>query len=150
MNTGTLSEIIAQEYLKNNKGVTCMKSPGGSLFPYFYKGGEIHCLKYGSKFKDYERLFEVMRLEEEFIYQNNKKLKIWIDLYETSITGEVLENLVNNLVNINDYIKKVSFVGLSGVSKWRLKREIKKLDISYPVSFFSDPEEAKTWLVSER
>ncbi|MCL6604606.1 MAG: hypothetical protein K6T94_17215 [Paenibacillus sp.] len=127
-----------------------MKSPGGSLFPYFYKGGEIHCLKYGSKFKYYESLFEVMRLEEEFIYQNNKRLKIWIDLYETSITGEVLEKLVNNLVNINDYIKKVSFVGLSGVSKWRLKREIKKLDISYPISFFSDPEEAKTWLVSER
>lgn len=126
-----------------------MKSPGGSLFPYFYKGGEIHCLKYGSKLKDYKRLYEVMRLEEEFIYQNNKKLNIWIDLYETSITGEVVEKLVKNLVNLNDYIKKISFVGLSGVSKWRLKREIKKLSISYPISFFSDPEEAKTWLVSE-
>lgn len=31
-----------------------LKSPGGSLFPYYYKGGEIHCLKYGSKYKNEE------------------------------------------------------------------------------------------------
>ena len=56
-----------------------IKSPGGSLFPYYYKGGEIHCLKYGSKYKKYEELFELMRLEEEFIFKANKKLRIWID-----------------------------------------------------------------------
>ncbi|MFB8373677.1 hypothetical protein [Paenibacillus taichungensis] len=127
-----------------------IKSPGGSLFPYYYKGGEIHCLKYGSKYKKYEELFELMRLEEEFIFKANKKLKIWIDLYETSITEMVLQELVNNLSNLNGYVKKISFVGLSSISKWKLKRKIKNLKLEYPVSYFSDPEEAKTWLISER
>lgn len=127
-----------------------IKSPGGSLFPYYYKGGEIHCLKYGSKYKKYEELFELMRLEEEFIFKANKKLKIWIDLYETFITEIVLQELVNNLNNLNGYVKKISFVGLSSISKWKLKRRIKNLKLEYPVSYFSDPEEAKTWLISER
>ncbi|MDR9745213.1 hypothetical protein [Paenibacillus taichungensis] len=127
-----------------------IKSPGGSLFPYYYKGGEIHCLKYGSKYKKYEELFELMRLEEEFIFKANKKLKIWIDLYETSITEMVLQELVNNLNNLNGYVKKISFVGLSSISEWKLKRKIKNLKLEYPVSYFSDPEEAKTWLISER
>jgi hypothetical protein len=127
-----------------------IKSPGGSLFPYYYKGGEIHCLKYGSKYKKYDELFELMRLEEEFIFKANKKLKIWIDLYETSITEIVLQELVNNLNNLNGYVKKISFVGLSSTSKWKLKRKIKNLKLEYPVSYFSDPEEAKTWLISER
>ncbi|MFE6073367.1 hypothetical protein ACFVQB_02695 [Paenibacillus sp. NPDC057886] len=127
-----------------------IKSPGGSLFPYYYKGGEIHCLKYGNKYKKYEELFELMRLEEEFIFKANKKLKIWIDLYETSTTEIVLQELVNNLNNLNGYVKKISFVGLSSISKWKLKRKIKNLKLEYPVSYFSDPEEAKTWLISER
>ncbi|RAW16891.1 hypothetical protein DC345_07250 [Paenibacillus taichungensis] len=127
-----------------------IKSPGGSIFPYYYKGGEIHCLKYGSKYRKYDELFELMRMEEEFIFKANKKLKIWIDLYETSITEMVLQELVNNLNNLNGYVKKISFVGLSSTSKWKLKRKIKNLKLEYPVSYFSDPEEAKTWLISER
>lgn len=47
-----------------------MRSPGGSTYPYYYKGGEIHCLKYGSKYKNHEKLFELMKLEEEFILNN--------------------------------------------------------------------------------
>ncbi|GIP44613.1 hypothetical protein J45TS6_30720 [Paenibacillus sp. J45TS6] len=126
-----------------------IKSPGGSLFPYYYKGGEIHCLKYGSKYKKYEELFELMRLEEEFIFKANKKLRIWIDLYETSTTDIVLQELVNNLNNLNGYVTKISFVGLSSIGKWKLKRKIKNLKLAYPVSYFSDPEEAKTWLISD-
>lgn len=127
-----------------------MKSPGGSEYPYYYKGGEIHCLKYGSKYKDQDKLFNIMRQEEEFIKQTNKKLRIWIDLYKTSTTSIVLQELAQNLININEQIVKISFVGLSGFSKWRLKRLLKRLDINYPISFYSDPEDAKTWLVNER
>ncbi|WP_052759664.1 hypothetical protein [Paenibacillus sp. DMB20] len=59
-----------------------MKSPGGSIFPYYYKGGEIHCLKYGNKYKDEEKLFELMKQEEDFIIKTNKKLKIWVDMHK--------------------------------------------------------------------
>ncbi|OBR65212.1 hypothetical protein A7K91_00620 [Paenibacillus oryzae] len=59
-----------------------MKSPGGSIFPYYYKGGEIHCL--------------------------------------------------------------------SGMNQWRLKRRIKQAGIIQNISFYADPEDAKTWLISEK
>ena len=54
-------------------------SPGGSTFPYYYKGGEIHCLKYGGFFTDQEAVLTVMRAEEEFITQPNRQLRVWVD-----------------------------------------------------------------------
>lgn len=71
-----------------------------------------------------------MKMEEEFIFQTNKQLRIWVDLYETVITDQVLQELTNNLVNLNDHIKKISFVGLSTISKWRLKKRLKRLNLS--------------------
>lgn len=127
-----------------------MKSPGGSIFPYYYKGGEIHCLKYGSKYKNEEMLFELMRKEEEYIFKTNKKLKIWIDMYKTSVTSAVLNELINNLTNLDPYIEKLAFVGFSRINQWRFKRCVNKAGIKKPVSYFSDPEDAKTWLVYER
>jgi hypothetical protein len=127
-----------------------MKSPGGSIFPYYYKGGEIHCLKYGSKHKNHDKLFELMKLEEAFIIQTNKRLKIWIDMYETAVTEKVIEKLIDNLKNLNDYIERLSFVGLSGINQWRLKRKIKQAGIIQNISFYADPEDAKTWLISEK
>ena len=40
-------------------------SPGGSTFPYYYKGGEIHCLKFGGFLADEEALLTVMHAEGE-------------------------------------------------------------------------------------
>jgi len=127
-----------------------MKSPGGSEFPYYYKGGEIHCLKYGSMYKNEAKLFELMRKEEEFIFGTNRKLRIWIDLYKTTISRNVLQELINNFENLSDHIEKMAYVGLSGLNRWRLKRRIRKAGIQQKISFYSDPEDAKTWLVSER
>lgn len=127
-----------------------MKSPGGSLFPYYYKGGEIHCLKYGSKYNNEDELFKIMKLEEEFIRKTNRKLKIWVDFYKTSITTRVLQEFIGNIKRLNEHIDKFTVVGLSGFNIWRLKSRIKKSDIELNISFYADPEEAKTWLVSER
>jgi hypothetical protein len=127
-----------------------MKSPGGSIFPYYYKGGEIHCLKYGSKHKDQEKLFDVMRQEEAFILGINKKLKVWVDMYETKITKDVLDQLICNMNNLKDHLDKLSFVGLSWMDRWKLKRRLKSLGMGQSVSFYADPEEAKTWLITDR
>lgn len=127
-----------------------MKSPGGSLFPYYYKGGEIHCLKYGSKYSNQDDLFKIMKLEEEFILRTNRKLKIWVDFYKTSITARVLQEFIENINRLNAHIDKLSIVGLSGFNIWRLKSRIRKSEMKLKISFYKDPEEAKTWLVSER
>lgn len=116
--------------MRINQRSDLLKSPGGSLYPYYYKGGEIHCLKYGSKHRNFKELYHLMKMEEEFIFQTNKQLRIWVDLYETVITDQVLQELTNNLVNLNDHIKKISFVGLSTISKWRLKKRLNRLNLS--------------------
>lgn len=127
-----------------------MKSPGGSIFPYYYKGGEIHCLKYGNKYKDADALFHVMKQEEEFILTTNRQLKVWVDFYKTSITDNVLIAFVENINRLNEHINKLSVVGLSSFNIWRLKRKIRRTKLSLNISFYADPEDAKTWLVSDR
>lgn len=127
-----------------------MKSPGGSIYPYYYKGGEIHCLKYGNTYKNEEKLFELMKQEEKFIFDTKKKLKIWVDMYKTAVTSRVLQELSNNIFNLKDHIDKLSFVGLSGFNRWRLRRSVKRLGMKLRISFYSDPEDAKTWLIDER
>ncbi len=42
-------------------------SPGGSMFPYYYKNGELFGVHFGSFFNDEERLLALMKAEEEFI-----------------------------------------------------------------------------------
>jgi len=127
-----------------------MKSPGGSIYPYYYKGGEIHCLKYGNTYKNEEKLFELMKQEEKFIFDTKKRLKIWVDMYKTAVTRRVLQELTNNIYNLKDHIDKLSFVGLSGFNRWRLRRRVKRLGMKLRISFYSDPEDAKTWLIDER
>lgn len=69
-----------------------MKSPGGSIFPYYYKGGEIHCLKYGSYYSDTEKLFKLMKQEEEFILHINRRLKNEIQYVEIEKKNEKVGN----------------------------------------------------------
>ncbi|MFU1792525.1 hypothetical protein ACM1RC_01520 [Paenibacillus azoreducens] len=126
-----------------------MKSPGGSIFPYYYKGGEIHCLKYGSKYKNEAKLMELMKQEEDFMIQINKKLKIWVDFYKTSITENILDEFIRQIRDLERYIDKLSVVGLSGFNIWRLKRKLKKSGIHKNITYYADPEEAKTWLVHD-
>lgn len=47
------------------------------------------------------------------------------------------------------YIPKLAIVGCSFIDKWRFEQVRKKMGMNIPVRYFSDPEDAKTWLVSE-
>lgn len=128
-----------------------VKSPGGSIYPYHYKDGEIHCLKYGSFFQNHAALFDLFKAEEDFIRSTNRRLRIWVDFYETKISEEVLTKFLESINRINDHIVKISIVGLSMVDIWRLNRLSKKVwgKSNYPIRYYKDPEDAKTWLVSE-
>lgn len=126
-------------------------SPGGSTFPYYYRGGEIHCLKYGSHFDDEEKLFRLMEAERDFILKKpNLHVRVWTDFYETAITANVLLRFVENIAQMHDRILKLAVVGLSKANQYKLMRLVKKSASDFaPCRFFMDPEEAKTWLVSE-
>jgi hypothetical protein len=126
-------------------------SPGGSNFPYYYKGGEIHCMKYGSFFTDEQRLFQVMDAEEVFIKQRpNRKLRVWVDFYETTLSPGVLFKFAEQIFNIRSQIVKLAVVGCSAADKRKLNKAMKThgAEFSIPCTYFDDPEEAKTWLVT--
>ncbi len=129
------------------------QSPSGSACPYYYMGGELHPLKYGSFFSDKARLFEVMKAEEEFILRSpgEGNRRIWIDLYETRLDGEVARALALHLQAIERKIRKLCFVGCSLSGAFGLRRAMAalRLDVAKQARFFSDPEEAKKWLVRE-
>ena len=129
------------------------KSPSGSACPYYYMGGELHPLKYGSFFSDRERLLSIMKAEEEFILRSpgQKNRRIWIDLYETRLDGEIARALAAHLKAIEPKIQKLCFVGCSFLGALRLRRRMAalKLDAAKNARFFRDPEEAKRWLVGK-
>ena len=128
-----------------------LKSPGGSAYPYYFKGGTLLGLHYGSFFKDEEALLARMRAEEEFINNSVRQSPLWIDFYQTRLTDKILIEFSTSILRLQKHITKMAIVGCSFWDKRRLMNLMKKSGIKFPipVRFFSDPEEAKTWLVSE-
>lgn len=128
-----------------------IQSPGGSNFPYYYKGGEIHCLKYGSYYSNEDSLFNVMKAEEAFVAQTNKRLRVWVDFYKTKLTKQVLTEFLWSTMRLKPYLYRLAIVGFSYLDKRRMLRIIHKLkmNVGIFIRFFNDPEDAKTWLVSE-
>lgn len=130
------------------------KSPSGSACPYYYRGGELHPLHYGSCHGDHERLFGVMRAEEDFILkasgQHNRR--IWIDLYETELDSTVAEALARHIEAIEPKIFRLCLVGCDARGRRRLSAKLKERlpALAGQVRFFDDPEEAKQWLVGEK
>ncbi len=127
------------------------KSPGGSNFPYYYKNGELFGTHYGSFASREEELLELMKAEEEFIIKQSHPLPFWVDFYGTKLTDKVLGEFIQSIHRLQRYTPKLAIVGCSWLDKWRLGRVEKKIKmkIPVPVRYFSDPEDAKAWLVSE-
>ncbi|MFC4099168.1 hypothetical protein [Paenibacillus xanthanilyticus] len=126
-----------------------VKSPGGSLYPYYYKGGEIHCLKYGSFYRNKDALFALMKEEENFILGKQRRMRIWVDFYKTNLTHEVIAEFAASIRRIAPTISKLSIVGCPAFTTWRIRSQFRKSPTSIPLKFFIDPEDAKTWLVAE-
>lgn len=66
----TFYGILNSDYLYSEKVSRLNRSPSGSICPYYYMDGELHHLKYGSYFKDKEKLFAVINAEEDFILKS--------------------------------------------------------------------------------
>lgn len=126
-------------------------SPGGSLFPYYYKNGELFCLHFGSYFSDEDGVIAMMKAEETFITGHHRPMGIWIDLYETKLTDKVIKELIELVKQIHSHVTKLGIVGCPTFARWKLNRLIRRTTLlsSLPVKYFADPEDAKTWLVSE-
>lgn len=130
------------------------KSPSGSLCPYYYMGGELHPLKYGSYFDNMSDLLETMKAEETFILKSSGQhnRRIWIDLYETNLNDEVIKAIVLHIEAIKHKIFRLCLVGCSFSARQKINEKMKQtnIDIFKQMRFFSDSEEAKQWLIGER
>ena len=127
------------------------QSPGGSIFPYYFKNGELFGMHLGSFFKDEAGFLERMLAEEEFIRTENYSLPLWIDFYQTKLTDEILVEFLKSMLRLQAYVPKLAIVGCSWRDRWRFRKLARnnRVNLPMPVRFFSDPEQAKTWLVSE-
>ena len=130
------------------------RSPSGSLCPYYYMGGELHPLKYGSCHKDKAKLLALIAAEEAFILKSSGRnnRRIWIDLYQTALDSQAINALVAHIANIGEKICKICLVSCPLLARWKIKRRLRVLDadIAKQLRFFSDPEDGKKWLVGKR
>jgi hypothetical protein len=133
-------------------GMSLKKSPGGSYFPYAYKGGELFGFHLGSFGADEDGVISMMKAEEVFFLQQNRSIGLWIDFCQTKLTDRVIGEFIETMEHISQRIPKLALVGCSLMDRWRINRLLKKtVHLStLPVRYYSDPEDAKTWLVNER
>ncbi len=127
------------------------KSPSGAMFPYYYKNGELFGMHLGSYFSDEEGLIAMMKAEAAFSAQQHRRLGLWIDFYETKLTDRVIAEFIEMLKQMRPRVTKLGIVGAPFLARRKINRLIKKTEVlvSLPVKYYEDPEEAKTWLVSE-
>jgi len=127
------------------------KSPSGALFPYYYKNGELFGLHLGSYFSNEDGVVAMMKAEAMFSARQHRQLGLWIDFYETKLTNRVIQEFIELITQMRPRITKLGIVGASFIARWKINRLIRKTEVlsSLPVRFYEDPEEAKTWLVSE-
>ena len=135
----------AQELAK-----TLKKSPGGSIFPYYYKNGELFGAHYESFAEREHALLGRMRAEEEFLIAQNHPLPYWVNFYGTKLTDKVLREFIQSINRLQRYIPKLAIVGCSLVDQWRFEYAKRRKRVTIPIRYFSDPEDAKTWLVGEK
>jgi hypothetical protein len=126
------------------------KSPGGAMFPYYYKNGELFGAHYASFEKREQDLLTLMRAEEEFIVKQNHPLPYWVNFYGTKLTNTLSIEFMQSMNRLHKYIPKLAIVGCSFFEKRRMEKARKKSDVAIPVRYFIDPEDAKAWLVNER
>jgi hypothetical protein len=127
------------------------RSPGGSIFPYFYKNGELFGLHFGSFESDEAGVIARIREEQVFFLEQDRTMAVWMDLYQTRLSADVLAALIDFLKYTGHRVPKLGLFGCSMLDKWRITRQINMTGSisSMNVRFFDDPEAAKTWLVSE-
>ena len=127
------------------------KSPSGAIFPYNYKNGELFGMHLGSYFSNEEEVIAMMQAEETFLTLRHQPMGLWIDFYDTELTDRVIEAFIEMIKHIRPQVSKLALVGCSMIARWKINRFVKKSAClsSLPIKYYEDPEEAKTWLVSE-
>jgi hypothetical protein len=125
------------------------QSPGGSRYPYNYKGGELFGMHLGSFFTNEAGAIDRLKKEEAFIQARNMRLGMMFDFYQTRMTNNIIIEFIETIYRLQNHITKIAIVGCSLIDRWRINRKAKNR-LSLPLRYYDDQEDAKTWLVGGR
>lgn len=129
------------------------KSPSGSLCPYYFEGAELQPLHYGSYWDDMDKLAAIIDAEEEFILASSSTSGrlVWIDLFETNFTDDMILKLSQHIDTISSKVSKLALVGCSKKVFRKIISHLKEMDcnLAEQIKLFDDPEISKYWLVGK-
>ena len=129
------------------------KSPSGAMFPYYYKNGELFGMHLGSYADREDDLIAMMQAEGAFFLEQSHSLAgVWLDFYGTHLTPRVIDRLAEMVCQIQPRVTRLAMAGCPFWTRRKINQRFREAGIlpHLRVRYFSDPEDAKTWLVSER
>lgn len=125
-------------------------SPSGSLDTYYFMGGILNPIHYGSYFNDMDAFCDIMAAEEAHILASRKTRRINVDLYETNLTPAVRQKLCQHFARISSRITKLGIYGADAATRRALKKHLIKGGClgAGQLWFHRDPEVLKAWTVA--
>ena len=118
-----------------------------------FRKAELYCCHLDGYHDDRKaKLFRMHDVETVFHKKPpDASFLVWYNLDESKMDGMMLEQIAGSILRIRSHVRRIAFVGLRGISKWRFERRLKrrlKGRGNMPRAYFSDAERAKEWLVS--
>ena len=124
-------------------------SPSGSLDTYYFNGGILNPIHYGSYFHNMDAFCRIMEAEEAHIMATRKTRRINVDMYETYLTPVVRQMLCEHFARISSRITKLGIYGADAATQNALKKHLVKCGYlgAGQLWFHRDPEVLKAWTV---
>lgn len=125
-------------------------APSGSLDTYYFNGGILNPIHYGSYFNDMEAFCRMMEAEEAHIMASRQTRRINVDMYETHLTAEVRRLLCGHFARMASRITKLGIYGADAATRRALKKHLVKGGHlgAGQLWFHDDPEVLKAWTVA--
>jgi hemolysin-activating ACP:hemolysin acyltransferase len=112
---------------------------------------EIYCCHLdGYKNNQQALICRLNQIETELLKKaKHIQFRIWFNVDESTLDPLIMKLIVESIYRFKDHIYKIAFIGLRGMSKWRfekIRRNAFQAN-SAPISYFTDAERAKDWLI---
>ncbi|BCJ93708.1 hypothetical protein acsn021_12770 [Anaerocolumna cellulosilytica] len=115
-------------------------------FAMAFQGGEIWFEQLDALSIYKELVMEKFQKDMEIIKRPSTTGLIAINLNETEVDTDMIQQILGNLAGVSN-LQKVVFVGLSNMIKRYLKRWFSQTPVSFVCNCIDDYEKAKLWLV---
>ncbi|MGN0665032.1 MAG: hypothetical protein ACI4KF_00755 [Huintestinicola sp.] len=113
-----------------------------------YNGGEIWFEHLDGMFQYTELVREKLKLDSKQFLKLSGTSFLAVVLFDTTITDEIIEDLVSYICKSKKRFRRVCFIGASGRTKRRIIYEMDP-NLPFQYCFLNDTEKAKEWLLPQ-